>query len=133
MLPFEFTIKGPPVSQQTRNRERLQQWKNDVKTAAESAWNGARPLTRPVSLTITYYYEELSPDVDNIIKPIQDALVGVILDDDTQVVDIKARKRLINGSYRIRGVSAVLLTAFSDGDEFLHIKVEEPPNMEILD
>ena len=133
MLPFEFTIKGPPVSHQTKNRQRLQQWKADVTVAAAAAWTSANPIGDEVAVTITYYYEDSSPDVDNIIKPIQDALIGVVFNDDDQVVDTKSRKRLIDGSFRIRGASAVLLSAFADGDDFLHIKVDEAPDMEALD
>jgi Holliday junction resolvase RusA-like endonuclease len=133
MFPFEFTIKGPPVSQQTRNRERLRQWKATVNDAAAAAWPHPNTTVDEVSLVITYYYEGESPDVDNIIKPIQDALIEVVFNDDDQVVDTKARKRQIDGSFRIRGVSPVLLNAFSDGDDFIHIKVEEAPDMEELD
>lgn len=133
MFPFEFTIKGPPVSHQTRNRARLQQWKTDVATAATAEWSHGAAVTEPVSVTITYYYEGSSPDVDNIIKPIQDSLIGIVFEDDDQVSDVKSRKRSIDGSFRIRGVSAKVLAAFGEGDDFLHIKVDEAPNMEVLD
>ena len=134
MLPFEFTIKGPPVSSQTRNRKRLKNWKADVKTAAQRQLSAdASIVNTDVTLTITYYYDGDSPDVDNIIKPIQDALIGVIYTDDRQVVESNSRKRSINGSYKIRGVSPVLLTAFSDGNTFLHIKVCFADAIEVLD
>ncbi len=133
MLPFEFTIKGPPISHQTRNRQRLQQWKQDVANAATATWANQNIITDGVSVIITYYYDGSSPDVDNIIKPIQDALIGIVYNDDDQVVDTKSRKRLINGSFRIRGASAVLLAGFADGDDFLHIKVDVAPDMEELD
>lgn len=134
MLPFEFTIEGPPLSHQTRNRQNLQNWKSQVSTAAQNALaDDVEPTLDNVSVTITYYYEDTSPDVDNIIKPIQDALIGIVFVDDDQVVDTKSRKRSLNGSFRIRGASAKLLLAFSEGKNFLHIKVEEEPNMEVLD
>jgi crossover junction endodeoxyribonuclease RusA len=53
--------------------------------------------------------------------------------DDNQVVETKARKKPINGSYNIRGVSSVLLLAFAAGDDFLHIKVTDAPDGEVLD
>lgn len=134
MLPIEFTIKGTPVSAQTRNRARLQTWKQRVRAAANVVLNpDSRAIQGDVCVTITYYYEGESPDVDNIIKPIQDALNGIVFEDDVQVIETKSRKRLINGSYRIRGVSSVLLVAFSDGDEFVHVKVYEAPHQEVLD
>jgi len=134
MLPFEFTIKGPPVSAQTRNRRRLQNWKAEVASAAQRQLSANSSIvTDHVSVTITYYYDGDAPDVDNIIKPIQDALNGIIYTDDKQVVETKSRKRLINGSYKIRGISAVLLTAFADGNDFLHIKVCLAEETEVLD
>jgi len=134
MLPFEFTIKGPPVSAQTRNRPRLQAWKQDVRNAAVAALPaGTVPSNANVSVVITYYYDGETPDVDNIIKPIQDALIGVVFIDDNQVTETKSRKRQINGSYKIRGVSSVLLIAFASGDDFLHIKVSEATETEVLD
>ncbi len=93
---------------------------------------GVDVLDDDVSVTIPYFYDGSSPDVDNIIKPIQDGLIGIVIKDDEQVVDTKSRKRNINGSFKIRGISPVLLAAFADGDEFLHIKVDAPPNPEEL-
>lgn len=133
MLPFEFTIKGPPVSQQTRNRTRLRQWRQQVHQKAQNQIPANTAITtEEVLVTITYYYEDTSPDVDNIVKPIQDALIGVIFADDNQVVEARSRKKPINGSYRIRGASSTLLAAFADGDEFLHIKVENAPDPQEL-
>lgn len=134
MLPFEFTIKGSPVSAQTRNRQRLQAWKQEVRDAAIAALPpGTVPVDRNVTVVITYYYDADSPDVDNIIKPIQDGLNGVIFLDDRQVVETKARKKSINGSYQIRGVSSVLLMGFASGDDFLHIKISEAQDTGVLD
>lgn len=134
MLPFEFTIKGPPVSAQTRNRRRLQNWKSEVKSAAQLELSASASIVNDdVTVTITYYYDGESPDVDNIIKPIQDALIGIIYSDDNQVAETKSRKRSINASYKIRGVSAVLLAAFADGNDFIHIKVCLAEDSEVLD
>lgn len=91
MLPFEFTIKGPPVSAQTRNKRRLQTWKADVKSAAQRQLSASSSVVDDhVTVSITYYYDGESPDVDNIIKPIQDALIDVIYNDDNQVVETKS-------------------------------------------
>lgn len=134
MLPLEFTIKGPPVSVQTRNRQRLQSWKQKVGAAAIAALPGGTvPFQGQVALVITYYYDGESPDVDNIIKPIHDALKGIVFVDDTQVVETKSRKKALNGSYKIRGVSSTLLLAFASGTDFLHIKVDEAAVTEVLD
>jgi len=134
MLPFEFTIEGPPVSAQTKNKQRLQQWKQDVRAAAQMRVpQGSTPIADPCEITITYYYEGDSPDVDNIIKPIQDALNGVVFVVDAQVQQTQSRRRSLNGSYQIKGASAVLLQAFSAGRGFLHVRVRENVHDGVLD
>ena len=134
MLPFEFTIQGPPVSHQTRNRARLQQWKQEVRAAALARVPaGAPPVPDPVQITITYYYEGDSPDVDNIIKPIQDGLSGLVFVDDTQAAETKSRKRPLNGSYQIKGASGVLLQGFAAAVGFLHIRIENNVHNGVLD
>ena len=78
MIPFEFTTKGPPISLQAKSASR-NRWKAAVSTAANAVIvHGAVPTTDEVAISITYYYDGDTPDVDNIIKPIQDALIGII-------------------------------------------------------
>ena len=132
MIPFEFTIKGPPISLQAKPASR-NRWKAAVAAEANIAIpNGAIPTADDVAISITYYYEGDSPDVDNIIKPIQDALISIVYIDDAQVVQAKSAKTKIDGSYTIRGASPVLLMAFSNRNTFVHIRVTEPPDLSNL-
>ena len=132
MIPFEFTIKGPPISLQAKSASR-NRWKEAVSAAAnEVVENGKVPTTNEVAISITYYYDGDSPDVDNIIKPIQDALIGIVYVDDAQVMQAKSSKTKINGSFTIRGASPILLMAFSNRDTFVHIRVTEPPDLSNL-
>ena len=134
MLPFEFIIEGPPISLQTRRRKRLRQWKTDVANVARQHLpQNSTPTNLDVEIKITYYYEGSTPDVDNIIKPIQDALVGIVYIDDNQVIETGSRKRDINGAYRVRGASPVIVEGFVNGNEFLHIKVIEHQQNQDLD
>jgi crossover junction endodeoxyribonuclease RusA len=133
MLPFEFTIEGPPVSSQTRRRRRLQAWKAAVHKRAVEAWPGeSPPLTQDVILKVVYYYDGEPLDTDNMLKPIQDALVGVVYTDDALVTDVYGRRRALDGSFRVRGMSATLAAAFSLGREFLHIQVLPAPDPQDL-
>lgn len=91
------------------------------------------PTSDEVEIQITYYYENQSGDVDNIIKPIQDSLNGVIYVDDEQVVDSRSRRKDINGSYKIRSVSAKILEGFSRGTDFIHVKIQKHINNQELD
>lgn len=125
MFPLEFTFEGPPLSLQSKNKARKFTYKQMIEAAAKAVIPAdTDPCTEEVEVTITYYFEGDTPDVDNIIKPIQDALIGTVYIDDNQIADTRSRKRDINGSYRIRSASAVLLQAFSTGTDFIHVKID---------
>jgi Holliday junction resolvase RusA-like endonuclease len=132
-LLFEFVIDGPPISQQARRRERVRQWRDEVRSTAEQCWpDGELPATGPIMLTITYFYESISIDIDNIPKPILDALKGLVFLDDEQVTDVLCRKRDLNSNLRIESPSSILADGLSRGNEFLYIVVEEAPDQEVI-
>lgn len=83
-------------------------------------------------VTITYFYDSVSMDVDNIPKPILDALKGFVYVDDDQVTDILCRKRNLNSNFRIENLSAVLAEGLIRGNEFLYITVEDAPSQEVI-
>ena len=132
-LPLEFVVKGPPVSQQTRRGERRRAWIANVRQQAQRRWpKDAAPVAVSVMLSISYFYDSVSVDVDNVIKPIQDALKGLVYEDDVQVTDVLSRRRNLSGDFRVNNVSAVLADALGRGDEFLHVVVEEAPDQGVL-
>jgi crossover junction endodeoxyribonuclease RusA len=132
-LPFEFVIDGPPVSQQAHRRERVRQWKDEVRRVAEQYWpTGELPASGPVLLSITYFYESIAMDIDNLPKPISDALKGLVYLDDEQVTDMLCRKRNLNANLRIENPSGILAEGFSRGRQFLYIVVEEAPTQEVI-
>lgn len=67
-----------------------------------------------------------------MLKPIQDALIGLIYEDDRQITDIAVRKTDINGSFYVRGISPILAEGFSHGLEFLYVRIEVAPSHEEL-
>jgi crossover junction endodeoxyribonuclease RusA len=81
-------------------------------------------------LTVTYFYESVSMDIDNLPKPISDALKGLVYLDDEQVTDVLCRKRNLASNFRIENPSSVLAEGLSRGNEFLYIVVEETPDQE---
>lgn len=133
MIPFEFSVLGTPVSQQTKNRQRLRGWKQQVRTAAEQRWpNGDPPETGELRVTVAYYYDEVPLDADNMVKPVLDALEGLVYEDDGQIMDVKVGKRNLDGSFRVRGMSSAAAEGFVSGQEFVHVKVEEAPDQRDL-
>ena len=74
-------------------------------------------------VTITYLFEGASLDVDNIPKPILDAIKGLVYVDDSQVSDLLCRKRDMKGDLRIANPSSLLLETLRDSEQFLHVAV----------
>jgi Holliday junction resolvase RusA-like endonuclease len=132
MLPFEFTVPGPPVSHQSQNKTKLAAWRIMVRAAAAVRWGTTAPLDRTLQITVSYYHEGVAVriDNDNMVKPIQDALNGLVYSDDRLITDTIVRKTSIDGLFRIRGYPLVLLEALANGDEFLHIVIDEAPSHE---
>jgi hypothetical protein len=83
-------------------------------------------------LAITYFYDSVAMDVDNIPKPISDALKGLVYLDDEQLTDVLCRKRNLNSNLRIENPSSVLAEGLSRDNEFLYIVVEEAPDQEVI-
>lgn len=104
-----------------------------MRRAAEQFWpTGDLPALGPVILTITYFYEGVSLDVDNIPKPMMDALKGLVYFDDGQLTDIMSRKRNLNSDFRVESPSRILAEGLSRGTEFLHVRVQEAPDQGVI-
>ena len=132
-FPFEFVIDGPPVSQQARRRELVRQWRRTVRNAAENHWQpGELPFAENVMISITYFYDTIPMDIDNIPKPILDELKGLVYLDDKQVTDVLCRKRELRGVIRVENSSIILHEAFNRGAHFLYILVERAPDQRVI-
>lgn len=119
------------MSQQARRRDLVREWTQDVQRAAKQRWDGEPPYTGDVMVAITYFFDGASLDVDNIPKPILDALKGLVYADDTQVTDLLCRKRDVNGDLRIQNPSPVLLATLGGSEQFLHIVVANVLSSEV--
>ena len=133
MLPFEFVVEGPPVSQQTRRRARRRAWIEVIRKAITERWPaGEPPALGAIRVSITYVFADVAVDLDNLAKPVLDALKGLVNEDDGQVTDIAMRKRDMTRDLRILTPSPVLLDALRRGGEFLHVLVEQAPDQQLV-
>lgn len=131
MLPFEFIVAGTPVSHQARNRLLLREWRDAVREAAVQRWSTSAPaLAVPVQVTVVYFHDGPATrmDIDNLLKPVQDALKGLVYVDDVWVSDLHVRKTDLNGPFAVRGMSLTLAEGFVGGREFVYVRVEAAPN-----
>jgi crossover junction endodeoxyribonuclease RusA len=131
IIPFEFLIPRRPVSLQTKKRENLQAWKNFVRVEAQKVWKDSSPITKgDLQLTLVYLCDEYPADIDNIIKPIQDALVDLVFEDDSLVSDVDSHRRFLSDPIEIKSLPSLLQRAVIIGKECVYVKVSESQSLE---
>jgi len=126
---LEFTVEGPPVSHQTKDRTNLAAWKGTVRNAAAKLWTAAPTAAAVKFVVMNFYAGPKAPlDDDNMAKPIRDALNGLVYEDDKQITHAEHSQTSVDAFFRIRGVSKVILEAFHRGKEFVYVRIEQAPS-----
>ncbi len=123
MKSVEFALPLRPVSLQAKNRANLQAWKSLVGVVARMAGAGP-PLTKgKVHLTIVFRCYERAPiDVDNIIKPIQDALRNIVYKNDVIVTDVQSHRRYLNEAVDLTYLPKSLIELVVSNDEGIYVR-----------
>ena len=124
MRTVEFLVPGRPVSQQAKNSSHKQQWKDFVYGRAFRAWQGTPILDETLGFTLVYLCEEDPPDINNIIKPVQDALIGLIYGDDGLIIDVQGHLRMTDELIDITDLPALLQDAVISGTDHLYVRVD---------
>jgi crossover junction endodeoxyribonuclease RusA len=123
---FEFVVEGPPVSIRAakKNARRYQRWVQTVRVAARKRW-GIDPilLGRRVQVYLRVYYTEVPPDVDNVIKPVLDALKTVVYDEDDCVFRVISEKHSLADDPVVTNPTLLVADALERYDEVLSVEV----------
>ena len=120
---LEFMLLRRPISLQSKDATKRQRWKDFVAEEARKAW-GSKPLiVSACQLTLVYFCAELPADIDNIIKPIQDALVGVVYVDDSYVTDVDSHRRPLAGTFDVARLPSLVLAAFAAAQECVYVRI----------
>ena len=83
-------------------------------------------------VTVTCFHSHRQFDLDNILKPILDAMNELIYDDDEQITDLHCHKRVLTADLEMRNPSPVLSEAFARSTQFVHIVVAEAPDQGMI-
>lgn len=102
-----------------------------MQSVAEQSWDAEPPFAGEVMVIITYFFKDGSPDVDNMPKPILDALKGLVYADDAQITDLHCRKRDRNRDLQFKNPSSVLVETLGRSEQFLHITVASALSLEV--
>jgi endonuclease III len=126
-FPVEFYVEGVPVSLQTKNPKSLKAWKNIVSSEARKAVGGGRWATEiPVFATILYFPDAaMQGDIDNIVKPILDALEGPIYVEDRQVERVWVQKFEPDNPASFAEPTVILAAALDAGTPVVYIRIDD--------
>ncbi len=96
LYPLEFSVAGTPISAQASPRSK-DRWKALVAREARARVQATDELgfvdQRPTCVTIYYFPpERMLGDIDNIVKPILDALIQIAYADDQGVERVVAQR-----------------------------------------
>ena len=120
---FELLIKRRPLSVQAE-KGRKQAWIEDVRRLAKKEWNRAAPLDdEAFAATLVFLYDSDPIDVDNIIKPILDALNGVVYPDDVLITDVAAHRRQFADEFDFTRLPKGLITAIRNEKECVYVRI----------
>ena len=122
-------VQGFPKSQQGSSFDR---YRKKIRRAAQEKFSA--PLDGQVEVEVVFADKrERRPDVDNVVKPIVDALKGVAYHDDSQVVSATANLIPVRDDLRVDGGKPHnTFVRLFDQDEFL-IRIRERPRWAMLE
>lgn len=125
-LPIEFFLSGVPASL-SGSRRGIDAWKTRVETAARTALiDGHQLISKPLALEIVLLLDaDMQGDIDNVVKPIQDAMNRVVYDDDHQIEQLTVVKFLSTRPLSISNPSSKLEEAMAQERPLVYIKVHE--------
>jgi crossover junction endodeoxyribonuclease RusA len=104
-MTFAMVIPLKPVSIQRKRG--TQSYARHLQREAAARFAGRAMLSGDLYARIIWFHSERAGDIDNIIKPILDALTGVIYPDDHRVVKCSSERIDMASDYELSDVNVV--------------------------
>lgn len=127
-LPFEFVVEGVPVSYKLGRGGSRDRWKERVASAAEARIKSGREATASDGLFVRIYIfprDRLPGDLDNKVKPILDALTGVVYEDDAQVKRLDVRALEPESDAIVTLYSDLLFDAVAGAQQCVYVRISD--------
>jgi len=122
--PIAIMVEGEPVPKQsfryTKNGggftdPRMKRWQTLVAYKAKEAMQGKEPITGEASVRMIFTLSNRRRvDLDNLSKGTLDGLRGIVIDDDSQVINLHLVKMLKISSHP-ESVAGVFITVYPGG------------------
>jgi len=133
MNTFDFLVPRRPLSHQAKNTQHKNAWRDFVFGRALQEWTGPPITKNGLRFTLVYLCEDDPPDINNIIKPVQDALIGLVYSDDDLIIDIQGHLRMTDDLIDVTGLPPLLQNAVLGGVDCLYVRIDmSPPIGELL-
>ncbi|MBJ7417788.1 MAG: RusA family crossover junction endodeoxyribonuclease [Niveispirillum sp.] len=123
-LPLEVILFRKPISLQGSATGK-QKWQSDIRKEIRlQEPEGCYAHEGDLAVSIYYFTAERVPgDIDNIVKPILDAMCRQVYIDDRQIVSLQVHKYEPQRSMEIRDPTATLATAMTSQRPAVYISV----------
>ena len=128
-FPIEFLVEGTPVSSQTKRVASRTEWRERVTAASRLVLPEASWATEAqVAVTLFYFPDDkMQGDIDNIVKPVLDALAPHLYLDDSQVDRILVQRFEPGKLFPFANPSPTLADAIGHPKPVLYIRVSDNP------
>jgi Holliday junction resolvase RusA-like endonuclease len=128
---FELLLPRRPLSYQAKDSHNKQAWKDYIYGRAFTIWKQNPISAGPLRFTTVYLCERDPCDINNIIKPIQDALNSLVYADDSLIRDVTGHMRLLSEPIDIVGLPEQLQDAVIQGSECVYISISESSELNL--
>lgn len=118
------------MSVQTHKKVRLREWQEFIRETARGSWS-AEPITESsLHLTIVYLADEAPLDIDNVAKPVIDALNGLLFEDDALLSDMNIHRRFLSETFDAARLPSLLAEAWERRDECVYVRLADSRPLE---
>ena len=132
-MHLEFVVLGTPISNQQstpNGRKNLTVWRKKVMAEAKAVWGKKTRLSSPQKLKaiLINFHGKGGPtvDLDNMSKPILDAMQSVVYDNDRQFCQAEFTHVPIDARFRFVGTSIIIANSINAGKPFVYVRIEDP-------
>ena len=124
-MHLEFVVPGPPVSNQSPGPN-LNTWRATVEAEARKRWTNS-VLSSNLKLILINFHVGNKPsvDIDNMSKPIFDAMQGIVYEDDRQIRQAEISHVPINAPLVFVDASMIVVMAVQAGNQFVYVRIED--------
>ncbi|MDB5318633.1 MAG: Endodeoxyribonuclease RusA [Phycisphaerales bacterium] len=126
-MHLEYVVVGVPISNQSAGSSALLNWRAAVESEASKNW-ATTPLTGKLKAVIINFHtgDKPSLDLDNMSKPILDAMQNIVYRDDRQIRQAEITHVRIDAPFVFVGASKLIVAMVQAGNEFVYIRIDEP-------